>query len=145
VRASRAYEDVQVGESLSPFTVPLTLQRMIMEAGANRDFTPTHSDPAAARAVGAPAVFAGATMVETLLEAGIRTWAGLAPRIAVMEYAMRDFTCAGDVVTVTGTVTGKGQHDGKPSAELEVWIESVRGRTMIGSAVVVFAEFRSGD
>lgn len=136
--AARRLDDIAVGETLPAFTVAVTLQRLVMEAGANRDFSPTHFDPVAAAEAGAPAVFANTTFVETLLEAAIRSWAGLSPRIAMMEFSMRDMTCVGDVVSVTGTVTGKGTHRGTPSAELDVWLESHRGRTVVGAAVVVF-------
>lgn len=134
-RAVRDYADVTVGERLPPFTVTLTLQRLVMEAGANRDFAPWHLDPVAARASGAPEVFANTTLVETLLEAGVRTWAGLSARIRVLEFALKDFNCVGDVVSTTGTVTGKRDNG---LVDLDVWIESHRGRTVQGSAVVAF-------
>src|SRR5205823_1962655 len=36
--AQRRFEDVTVGERLAPVEFPLTVYRMVMEAGANRDF-----------------------------------------------------------------------------------------------------------
>jgi acyl dehydratase len=124
---------VCVGDAVPPFTVAITLQRLVMEAGANRDFSPIHFDAEVARASGAPHAFANTTLNETLIEAALREWAGLGARIRTIAFRMRDFNAVGDVVSATGTVTAV-QDDGR--VELDVWIESDRGRTVQGSAVV---------
>jgi 3-methylfumaryl-CoA hydratase len=64
---------VPAGEELPPFRVSLTLQRLVMEAGASRDFSPIHHSPEAALASGAAGVFANTTFVETVIEALLRT------------------------------------------------------------------------
>ncbi len=133
---------VAVGDVVAPFTVALTLQRLVMEAAANRDFAPIHFDAEAARVSGAPHVFANTTFVETLLEAAIRTWAGLAARITVMEFKMTDFNCVGDELSATGSVTATRVEGDELLAELDVWIESPHGRTVTGSAVVAFPRAR---
>ena len=48
------FNDVVEGAELPEFAVPLTIQRLVMEAGANRDFAPMHHDREIARATGAP-------------------------------------------------------------------------------------------
>lgn len=131
--------EVRVGDAVGPFTLPITLQRLVMEAGANRDFSPIHFDPEVAQAAGAPHAFANTTLNETLLEAAIRGWAGLAARIRTLEFAMKDFNAVGDVVSAAGVVTAT-RDDG--TVELDVWIESHRGRTVEGSAVVAFPGVR---
>lgn len=131
----RTFEDISAGEALPALRVTITLQRLVMEAGANRDFSPIHFDRDVARASGAPDVFANTTFNETLLEAAIRQWAGPSARIRTIEFAMKDFNCVGDVVSATGVVTGTG---GERTVQLDVWIESERGRTVEGTAVVAF-------
>jgi acyl dehydratase len=133
-----AWEDVVVGEALEPLTVLITLQRLVMEAGVNRDFSPWHFDPIAAHDAGAQDVFANTTFVETLLEAGIRSWAGLAPRIRMLEFALRAPNCIGDEVSAAGVVTAKHADGGVRTVHVDVWLESDRGRTVEGSAVVAF-------
>jgi acyl dehydratase len=130
-----AIADIRVGDPVAPLTLPITLQRLVMEAGANRDFSPIHFDPEVARESGAPHVFANTTFNETLIEAALRGWAGPAARIRAIEFSMKDFNCVGDVVSAAGSVTAVGE-DG--TVELEVWIESHRGRTVEGSAAVQF-------
>jgi acyl dehydratase len=131
--------ELAVGSAGPPFTVVLTLQRLVMEAAANRDFAAIHFDPEAARRSGAPHAYANTTFVETLLEAAIRSWAGLAARIAVVEFSMIDFNCVGDEVTATGAVRATRVEGDELLAELELWVQSARGRTVTGSAIVAFA------
>lgn len=126
------HDEVDTGEELPPFTVAITLQRLVMEAGANRDFSPIHYDRDAAIASGAPDVFANTTFNETLLEAAIREWAGPGARIRMIEFAMRDNVCVGDVAVAAGRVTGKAAG----MVELDVWIETARGRPVQGRAMV---------
>ena len=47
------FDAIREGDELPPFSLALTLQRLVMEAGVNRDFAPIHHDPQIARATGA--------------------------------------------------------------------------------------------
>lgn len=129
---------VMVGEQLPPFPVMLTLQRLVMEAGANRDFAPIHFDVDAARESGAPDVYANTTLIETVLEALIRSWAGLDARIRVIEFRMKAFNCVGDEIVAGGEVTATGDPPSELIAELDLWVDGPRGRTVTGGAVVAF-------
>lgn len=126
------------GEQLAPFGLTLTHQRLVMEAGANRDFSPIHVAVDAARASGAPDIFANTTLVETMLEAVLRVWAGPAGRIRVLEFAMLAPNCVGDEIAAGGSVRVDRESGSGREVELDVWIDSSRGRTVRGSAVVVF-------
>jgi 3-methylfumaryl-CoA hydratase len=125
-----------VGVGLPAFAVTLTLQRVVMEAAANRDFAPIHYDPEAASGSGAPNVYVNGTFVETLLEVMIRSWAGLGARIRVIEFSMLSFNCVGDEIEASGVVSKVNETADPPTAELEVWIDGPRGRTVTGSAIV---------
>jgi acyl dehydratase len=130
------HEDVHPGDELTPSRLPLTLQRLIMEAAVNRDFSPWHVDPEVARIMGAPAPFANTTLVETLLEAGVRCWGGLGARIRRLDFAMRGNSCAGDLISVGGRVADVVHDEPEPHARLELWIDSPRGRTVEATALV---------
>jgi acyl dehydratase len=135
--AGPSYAAVDVGAELPSFSVVLTLQRLVMEAGANRDFSPWHFDPELSRTAGADHAFANTTLLETLLEACIRSWAGLGPRLRVLEFAMLRPSCAGQELSAAGVVTAK--HDGdRPTVELDVWIDADGSRTVQGSAVLAY-------
>jgi acyl dehydratase len=135
---TRDIESITVGEPLPRFTVLLTLQRLVMESAANRDFAPIHFDVEAARASGAPAVYVNTTFIETLLEALLRSWAGLGARIRMIEFAMKSFNCAGEEIAAGGEVTATHPTDALPSAALAVWVDGPRGRTVTGAAIVAF-------
>lgn len=127
---------VSVGEELEPFTVTLTLQRLVMEAAANRDFAPLHHDTAYATASGVPAASANTTMIETLLEATLRHWAGLDARITMIDFSMMAFNVVGDVIVTSARVTDV---DGLDIA-LDVWLTGPRGITVTGRAAVRLAQ-----
>ena len=132
----RHYEHVTCGEPLPPVSVPITLQRLVMEAGANRDFSPWHFDVDVARTLGAPTAFANTTLIETLLEAAVRRWGRLGARIRRLEFAMTGHNCAGDVVILGGSVLDKYARAGEHLVTLELWIDCPRGRSVTGSALV---------
>jgi acyl dehydratase len=134
--ASRGLGAVAIGERLPPRPVLLTLQRLVMEAGANRDFAPIHFDFEAGRGTGADGPYANATFLETLIEFALRDWAGDAAWIAEIGFTMRRFNCVGDTVTAGGEVTKVCLRE--RVAVLDVWVESERGTTVEGTAKVEF-------
>jgi acyl dehydratase len=132
----REFETVAVGELLAEHAVLITLQRLVMEAGANRDFAPIHFDRDAALATGAPGVYANTIFLEAVIESSLRRWAGLSARIREIAFTMRGFNCVGDTVRAGGRVAALDEQE--RTAELEIWVESERGRTVEGSAVIWF-------
>jgi acyl dehydratase len=136
---ARSWDEVAIGDRLPEHTMPITLQRLVMEAGADRDFSPIHIDGGAARASGATAPYANTILIEGLLEAAIRRWAGLSGRLRELAITMRGFNCVGDTVSASGVVTDKEPGPGDEDlVHLDVWLESHRGRTVQGSATVGF-------
>jgi acyl dehydratase len=124
------------GELLPPVEVVLTRQRLVMEAAANRDFSAIHFDRETARGTGAAEAYANTILLETLLEACVRTWAGPLPRIVELRFRMLDFNCVGDRITACGRVESADRDE--RAVALELWIESHRGRTVTGNALVAF-------
>ena len=68
------FEEVKVGDELPELALPLTVQRLVMEAAANRDFVPLHHDDAAAQRTGAPAMLANTWYYMALSERHLRGW-----------------------------------------------------------------------
>ncbi|HEX3910044.1 MAG TPA: hypothetical protein VHW67_05005 [Solirubrobacteraceae bacterium] len=132
----REFETIVEGEALPGHTVKITLQRLVMEAGANRDFAPIHFDRDAARATGAPDVYANTIFLEAVIESALRRWAGLGAWIGEIAFTMRGFNCIGDTVTAGGSVVALDPE--RRLAELDIWVESQRGRTVEGSAKISF-------
>jgi acyl dehydratase len=136
VLAGRAIEDVGTGEEIPPFSVPLTLQRLVMEAGANRDFTPLHHDREDARATGAPDAYANTMLIQAVLEAALRSWMGDRGWLEELDIQMDAFNLVGTVVTARGRVTDVKLDDDGGTVRLDVWLEAERVRTVVGRAQV---------
>jgi len=131
-----SFADVTDGAELPPFTVPLTLQRLVMEAAANRDFTPIHHDRELTRATGAPDPYANTMLVQAIFEATLRQWMGLAGRLRRLRFNMRAFASAGAILSGHGRVTATRAGDGGGFVDLEIWTESRGTRAATGTATV---------
>lgn len=133
--AQRLATDVAVGDKLEGFSIPITLQRLVMEAGANRDLSTIHHDREDAQATGAPDVYANTFFLLGLFERLLREWAGLRATISkIGPMQMRDFNCVGDTLTFGGEVAEISIETGR--VQLELWAESAKGRTTLASAIV---------
>ncbi|MER2535931.1 MAG: hypothetical protein ABTQ31_12295 [Rhizobiaceae bacterium] len=138
------FADVAVGSPIPVTTLPLTLQRLVIEAGVNRDYTPTHHDPALAVASGAPAPYANTPMIMAMLEAGLRNWMGVEGRLLELDFRMRRFNLVGSLLEIGGRVTSLGPvapdcglDDGEwGEVTLDCWIASGADRTVEGLARV---------
>ena len=126
---------IEVGQELPPISIPITLQRLVMEAGANRDLSLIHHDKAVAQATGAPDAFANTFFLMGMFERLMREWAGPAARIRkIGPLRMMVFNAVGDTVTFRGNVLGVEPGSGRVT--LDMWAESERGRTVTCQALV---------
>src|SRR3954451_13058834 len=104
--ATRSAQDVSVGEALPTVGFPLTVYRLGMEAGANRDFNSIHHNTEYARATGAPDMYANTLFLMGMWERSVRDWAGPGARILSLKgFRMGRFNVVGSTTKVTGIVT----------------------------------------
>ena len=126
---------VQAGDELPVIAIPITLQRLVMEAGANRDLSLIHHDTRVARATGAPDAFANTYFLMGMFERLMRQWAGPKARIRkIGPLRMMIFNAVGDTVQFMGTVESVDKAAGTVS--LDMWVQSDRGKTVTAKAVV---------
>lgn len=131
------FEDVEEGAEIPTLSVPLTLQRLVMEAGVNRDFAPMHFDRDQAQQDGQPDVFANTMLLQTLFEMALRQWAGFSGRLRKLSFRMNRPNYVGETVTAYGRVTGKRVEEGRGIVELEIWQSTEQhDRTLAGTAAV---------
>ena len=103
---TRYVEDVHVGDELPAVAFPITVYRLVMEAGANRDFNSIHHNTDSARATSAPDMYANTLFLMGMWERCLRDWAGPAARILSLKgFRMGRFNLVGTTTTVTGTVS----------------------------------------
>lgn len=141
----RYYEDVEVGDEVPPVTTHLTVQRLVMEAGANRAFPGIHHNTEVAQAYGAPEMFANNGFIQAMWERTYREFIGLDGGVKkVGPYRILSFNTAGDSVVTLGVVKRKWQENGENLVDLEMRSENSRGVSVGPGPVVVTLPSRAG-
>lgn len=139
----RHWEDVAVGDSLPPLRFPLTVYRLVMAAGGNRDYNAIHHNSETARASGAPDMYANTLFLQGMWEKLAREYVGPAGTIRkISGFRMKGFNVAGDTVVVQGRVERRWREDDDGLAELEVWSENRAGLSVGPGRIVVSLPLR---
>lgn len=142
-RAQRYWEDVMEGEVLDSIAFPLTVYRLVMAAGANRDFNSIHHNSEVARATGAPEMYANNFLLQGMWERTVRQYIGDAGTIRRLSgFRMRLFNTVGDTVVVKGRVARKW-FEGEGFVELEMWSENAKGVSVGPGRIVAVLPTRS--
>ena len=119
-----------VGDVLPAIEIPITLQRLVMEAGANRDFSLMHHDSAVAQSAGASAAFANTFFLMGMFERLVRNWAGSCIRFKkIGPLKMLNFNVVGDTLLFRGKVVAVDEVERGEKWLLNLWCESERGQT----------------
>ncbi|MEP4149242.1 MAG: hypothetical protein ABJL54_18630 [Halioglobus sp.] len=127
--------EISVGDELQSIAIPITLQRLVMEAGANRDLSLIHHDSDVAKATGAPDAFANTYFLMGMFERLMRDWAGPAARIRkIGPLRMMVFNAVGDTIFFKGVVESVDEAAGTISVDM--WVESDRGKTVTAKALL---------
>ena len=138
----RRWRDVREGDALPSVKFPLTVYRLVMAAGANRDFNAIHHNTDHARSTGAPEMYANVMLLQGMWERAVREYLGTAGVLhAIRGFRMKAFNTAGDPVTVLGQVEGKWEDDSAEPAqrhrvEIRMWSENGRGLS-VGPGLVI--------
>lgn len=124
----RHWEDVEPGQELPTLHFPITVYRLVMAAGANRDFNAIHHNPEFARASGAPDMYANNMFLQGMWERCVREYIGLAGVIRKLSgFRMKSFNVVGDTVVVKGHVVRKWLDGADGYVECEVRSENAQG------------------
>ena len=132
----RSFSDVVVGEELPSVEFPLTVYRLVVAAGGNRDFNSIHHNTAYAQATGAPEMYASTFFLMGTWERLVRDYIGPAGTIrSISDFRMRKFNLAGSTVQVRGRVRDARLDGDRGIVTLEV--ESVvDGQVTVGPGTV---------
>ncbi|WP_408898203.1 hypothetical protein ACJ5H2_03640 [Nocardioides sp. R1-1] len=132
----RRFEDVAVGEQLPVVELPLTVYRLVMAAGSNRDFNSIHHNTEYARATGADEMYANTSFLMSSWERSVRDWMGLTGRIrGVRGFRMRSFNHAGDTLRVVAEVAATRLEGEVGVVEIAIHCEN-RSGVSVGPGVV---------
>lgn len=98
--------DVREGDSLPPLDVDVTPRVVIMGASASRDWQPQHHDHAwAVEKVGTKGIFLNTPNLAGWFERYLTDWTGPLGRLGRLRFRMRRSICAGDRMSMSGSVT----------------------------------------
>ena len=98
-------DEIKAGDALPAISIPITLQRLVMEAQGNYDLSLMHHDKRAALTVGASDAFANTFFLMGMYERLLREWAGNEMRIKrIGNMRMTSFNVVDDVTTFSGSV-----------------------------------------
>jgi acyl dehydratase len=101
----RTFEDVSVGDDLTAVEFPLSVYRLVVAAGGNRDFNSIHHNSSYAKASGAPDMYASTFFLMGTWERVVRDYIGDAGTIrSIAGFRMRKFNVVGSVMVVSGSV-----------------------------------------
>ena len=127
-------DDVAVGAEIPEISIPVTLQRLVMEAGSNRDLSLIHHNRQVAQSTGATDAYMNTFFIIGLFERMLREWMGTRGRLKkIGSLQMKSFNVVGDVVHCRGKVTSK-QDDG--TVNLDIRMENQERVTVTAVAVV---------
>ncbi len=130
----RTFGDVTVGEELPPVQFPLTVYRLVVAAGGNRDFNSIHHNTAYAQSTGAPEMYASTFILMGMWERLARDFIGPAGTIrSIKDFRMRRFNLAGSVAEVRGRVRDVRHDDGIVTLEVETLVD---GQVTVGPGTV---------
>lgn len=122
----KRFEDVAVGEQLPEVSIPLTVYRLVMAAGSNRDFNSIHHNTEYAQGTGAQEMYANTSFLMSSWERVVRDWCGQTGRIrAIRGFRMRSFNYVGTTMRVLAEVTAARALD-DPGAAVGVVEVAVR-------------------
>ncbi len=124
----RRFDDVKVGDTLPPLTVPITVALISGGAIATRDYFPGHHDLEAARALGSPHIFMNILTTNGLVQRFVEAWSGPQGCLRDLKIKLGAPNYPGDSMAFTGTVTDRREAD----RTVEV---TLKGNNSMGSHV----------
>lgn len=131
------FADVKVGDSLPPLVLPpISRHQLALYCGGSGDHNPIHVDIDFAKKFGFKDVFAHGMLSMAFLGRLVTSWV---PQSQLRKLGTRftSITWVGDVITVSGKVTGKREEGGQKLVDLEVRCTNQNGQdTLQGEATV---------
>lgn len=136
-RSQLYWNDVLLGDEIPTQTFPLSVFRLVMAAGSNRDFNSIHHNTSYAQETGAPDMYANNFFLQGMWEKAVREYIGLAGVIKSLRgFRMGSFNIVGDTVITKGKVKKKWKEKEEHFIELEVWSENTTGIS-VGPGTIV--------
>ena len=131
---SRYFEDVAVGDGLSPLKKEINLARMMAYGATTWDFIRFHYDADYVREQGFKAPFVDGQMFGGFLIQHVQDWAGPAAFVCKLGFRNRVMVFPGDSITCRGIVTGVYLEGEEGLIECDLWVDNQNGEKVIQPA-----------
>ena len=139
----RYWEDISEGEEVPAIEFPLSVYRLVVEAGANRDFNSIHHNTQYAQKTGAAEMYANTIFLQGMWERTVREFIGLAGVMKSLKgFRMKIFNTVGETVVTKGIVKCKWREEGEGYVDLEMWSENSKWISVGPGTVVVMLPLR---
>ena len=134
------FKDIKVGDAIPSLTKPaISHLQLALYAGAGADHNPIHLDEQAAKAGGLPGIIAHGMLPLGFLGQLLTQWV---PQKQVRSLSARFVAMAfpGDIISCTGTITGKREQAAEQLVDLEIAARNQKGENIqLGKATVALA------
>ena len=134
VTQTRRFEDIQIGDEITPLVKEIGMARMMAYGAATWDFIRLHYDADYAREAGFEAPFVDGQMMGGFLTQHVQDWAGVGAFLRKLAFRNRVMAYPGDSLTCHGVVTGVESTDEGGMVECDLWIENQRGEKVVDAA-----------
>lgn len=125
------FEDVAVGDPIPELVKePVTEVQLVRYAGASGDFNPIHTVHRVAEQAGLGGVIAHGMLIMAFVAQAITRWL---PDRSLRKFKVRfsGITRPGDVITVSGRITGKRSEPGKGIVTCQVEAKNQKGEIKV--------------
>ena len=113
------WNEIRVGDAITPLVVDVTATVIAAGAIATRDFMPVHHDRDYANAQGAPDIFMNILSDTAYCSRFLTDWAGPDARVARIAIRLGVPVFPGHTLTYTGAVTGVSKTEDEGMVDVE--------------------------
>ncbi|MDZ4268209.1 MAG: hypothetical protein U1D00_21375 [Mycobacterium sp.] len=125
--AALRFDDVAVGDEITPVSIPVTYKRVCMNAASTWDWFPGHHDPEYARSQGQRTIYLSTLFFHGFIDRGLGDWAGPDALLRRRKISMIRSIYPGQTATLTGRIIGKREVNGTGLIDLELMVSSEEG------------------
>jgi acyl dehydratase len=134
IEKARRFEDIQIGDEVTPLVKEIGMARMMAYGAATWDFIRLHYDADYARDLGFEAPFVDGQMMGGFLTQHVQDWAGPGAFLRKLAFRNRVMAYPGDSLTCHGVVTDVSSTEEGGMVECDLWMENQRGEKVVDPA-----------
>jgi len=135
-RVTLDWNDIRVGDELTPLVIDVTPTRVVAGAIASRDFMPVHHDRDYANSQGAPDIFMNILSDTGYCSRFLTDWAGPDAMVKGLAIRLGVPVFPGHTLTYTGSVTAVAREGDEGIVEIEFRATNELGEHVGGTATI---------